>query len=147
MSKRPRGKRRTRPELDEGILDYGPLSTIASLWSSGLSPEFMDLLDQIDQKKEPRLLLPRILSSFSPEEQRHIKNLFERNEFKSRSRKTPSYRPSYDDMELLNAVLVVKNYGWTVTDAVRFLGVKRSPLFKALTGKHSSLRRGIKLKR
>src|SRR5262245_15095792 len=80
------------------------LSDYGSMWAecAALPPEYLDLLDQIDRTKEPRLLLP--LLNIPPEVRPHFEDLFTRLEFKSRSRKTPSYRPSDAQQKLLCAL-------------------------------------------
>jgi hypothetical protein len=155
MSKRP-----TKRELDDVEaeqlaqkyagqgLEHIRLSDYGSMWAkcAALPPEFLDLLDQIDRTKEPRLLLPLILPNVPPEVRPHFVDLFERLEFKSRSRKTPSYRPSDAQQKLLGARYDVKNRGRGVTraqaiaDAARSWGISESALNLAVKGQHTSLR-------
>jgi len=129
--------------LGARLSDYGSgwekCKMLAANW-----PGLLDLLDQIDETKEPRLLLP--LLNLPPEVRPHFVDLFERLEFKSRSRKTPSYRPSDAQQKLLGALYDVKNRGRGVTraqaiaDAAGIWGISESALKLAVKGQHTSLR-------
>jgi hypothetical protein len=106
------------------------------------SMKLLDLLYRIDETKDPGLLLPYILPCFQHEVRPHIKDLFERHVFKSRSRRTPSYRLTEQQQKLLVAVSAVRYRGVTFAKAAQLYGIEPDTLRLALKDQHSSLRRG-----
>ena len=131
------------------LSDYGSgwekCKMLAANW-----PELLDLLDQIDETKEPRLLLP--LLNLPPEVRPHFEDLFdrlvlvERVVHKRRGRRTPSYRPNDHQSKLLGALWGVKNRSPGVTKAqaiaeqAQFWGLTENALKRAVEGRHTSLR-------
>ena len=131
------------------LSDYGSgwdkCKKLAENW-----PTLLDLLDQIDNTKNPRLLLP--LLNIPPEVRPHFEDLFDRLVFvqrkvrKRRNRRTPSYRPNDHQQKLLGALWGVRNRRPGVTkdqaiaEQVQFWGITESALTKAVEGKHTSLR-------
>jgi hypothetical protein len=112
------------------------------------APALLDLLDQIDRTKEPRLLLS--LLNLPPVALPHFEDLFERLVFKSRSRRTPSYRLSDAQQKLMWAIWEVRNLhpGVTqaeaITEVAKYWGINCSALEKAVTGHHTSLGRALR---
>jgi acyl-CoA synthetase (NDP forming) len=102
-------------------------------------------LDLLDKTLEPRLLLP--LLSIPPEARPYFVELFERLEFRRRSKRTPSYRPSEHQRTLMAARYTVENRPRTETqakaivDAAQYWGLSKTALEKAVKGRHTSLRR------
>jgi hypothetical protein len=123
--------------------DWEECKTLAQHW-----PTILDLLDQLDNTREPRLLLP--LLNIPPEARPHFEDLFDRLVFKLRnkeSRRTPSYRPSKQQQKLSGALWEVDNRPRTVTKdkaieaAARSWGINKTALALAAKGQHTSFRR------
>jgi hypothetical protein len=131
------------------LSDYGAgwekCKMLAENW-----PTLLDLLDLIDQKKEPRLLLP--LLNLPPEVRPYFEELFERLVFierrvsKRRGRKTPSYRPTDHQQKILCALWSVKNrergktQAQEIADQAQYWGISESALKLAAQGRYPSLR-------
>jgi hypothetical protein len=151
MTKRLSNREPTDAEIERMLQEgagrgFWPLSHSEFEWSD-LPYEYLNLLFQIDRTKEPQLLLPWILPHVPPEVRPHFIDLFERLEFKTRSKKTPSYRRTEQQQKLLAALDDVKNRPREVkqTDAIeeaaRRRGIDKTALTLAVQGQHSSLRR------
>jgi hypothetical protein len=160
MTKQPTKTKATDPtKSDEVDDDYAQqfsgdaldvrLSDYSAGWEKcaalrDAAPALLDLLDEIERTKEPRLLLS--LLNIPPEARPHFEDLFERLVFKSRSRRTPSYCLSDAQQKLFEAIWNVKNRPRGVTQATAITewakswGIDREALEKAVKGQHTSLR-------
>jgi hypothetical protein len=111
----------------------------------GALDQYIELLDRLDQTKDPSHLLPYL---DIPEEMRpHFEDLFQRHKLKSISRKPPSYQLSDYLQRLWIAVDHVKSAvrrheprDDAIAKAAKDYRVDHRALTSALLGKHRPLR-------
>lgn len=120
-----------------------------AFWLPEVPEKYIELLDAIDRTKDPRLLLPylKVPEAVRP----HLKDLFDRLEFKTRKRRRAdarkSYRPSDDMIRLKLArdqVRAWKRRGMSheeaITKAIQQWLVGHDALEAAVRNEHTSLR-------
>jgi hypothetical protein len=123
-----------------------------AFWLPDVPDEYIELLDAIDRTKDPRLLLPylKVPAAVRP----HLKDLFDRLEFKTRKGRRAdakkSYRPSDDLIRLKMArdqVRSRRNRGMpreeAISKAIQQWRVDRDVLESALANKHTALRKAF----